>query len=143
MILDGVFCMSYLMRINWTAQQRCEIWDRWQRGESMSSIGRLFGRDSSSVFAVLSPSGGIRPKPRKRSERSLSLLERETISRGIGSIDTDMAQSSQRQKSPVSRGLFCFLNVSGHGWDTISRCRFLPRLAVSDRKIFEKSSISY
>ena len=26
------------------------MWDRWQRGESLSSIGRLFGRESSSVL---------------------------------------------------------------------------------------------
>ena len=38
----------------------------------MSSIGRRFDRQSSSIFSVLSPSGGIRPSERKRSERSLS-----------------------------------------------------------------------
>ena len=47
------------------AKQRAEIWDRWQRGGSMSSIGRGFERDSSSIFSVLSPSGGIRPADRK------------------------------------------------------------------------------
>ena len=44
-----------------SAVQRVEIWDRWQRGESMSSIGRAFDRQSSSVFSVISPTGGIRP----------------------------------------------------------------------------------
>ena len=48
-------------RIYCTAAQRAEIWDRWQRGESMSSIGRRFDRESSSIFSLLSPSGGIRP----------------------------------------------------------------------------------
>ena len=34
--------MSYRLRINFTAEQKNEIWDRWQRCESMSSIGRGF-----------------------------------------------------------------------------------------------------
>ena len=59
--------MVYRTRINYTPAQRAEMWDRWQRGESMSSIGRVFNRESSSVFSVLSSTGGIRPTPRKLS----------------------------------------------------------------------------
>jgi hypothetical protein len=36
--------MKYRRRIYYSAAQRAEIWDRWQRGESMSSIGRTFQR---------------------------------------------------------------------------------------------------
>jgi hypothetical protein len=32
--------MGYRGRIYFTEKQKAEIWDRWQRGESMSSIGR-------------------------------------------------------------------------------------------------------
>jgi transposase, IS30 family len=32
--------MTYRTRIKYTATQRAEIWDRWQRGESLNSIGR-------------------------------------------------------------------------------------------------------
>ncbi|MGA1850881.1 hypothetical protein [Sphingobium yanoikuyae] len=74
--------MKQRRRIYYTASQRAEIWDRWQRGESMSSIGRRFDRASSSVFSVISPTGGIRPADRKRGSRALSLAEREEISRG-------------------------------------------------------------
>lgn len=63
--------MKYRRRIYYSAVQRAEIWDRWQRGESMSSIGRAFDRQSSSVFSVISPTGGIRPPNRKRDARSL------------------------------------------------------------------------
>ena len=28
--------MAYRTRINYTAQQKSEMWDRWQRGESLS-----------------------------------------------------------------------------------------------------------
>jgi len=40
--------MKHRTRIYFSAEQRADIWDRWQRGESMSSIGRLFERESSS-----------------------------------------------------------------------------------------------
>ena len=62
--------MKQRQRIYYSAAQRAEIWDRWQRGESMSSIGRLFDWQSSSIFSVLSPSGGIRPAERGRSGRA-------------------------------------------------------------------------
>ena len=37
--------MARRSRIYFTDKQKADIWDRWQRGESMSSIGRLFERD--------------------------------------------------------------------------------------------------
>ncbi len=75
--------MKYRRRIYYSEVQRAEIWDRWQRGESMSSIGRMFERESSSVFSVISPTGGIRPPDRKRGALALSLVDREEISRGL------------------------------------------------------------
>ena len=75
--------MVYRTRIKYTAAQKADIWDRWQRGESLNSIGRLFDRPSSSVFNMLAPTGGIRPPPRRRSRLALTLAEREEISRGI------------------------------------------------------------
>ena len=63
--------MKQRRRIYYSAAQRAEIWDRWKAGESMSSIGRRFDRESSSVFSVLSPTGGIRPPDRKRADGAL------------------------------------------------------------------------
>src|ERR1700730_11745698 len=37
---DGVWTMKQRRRIYYSSAQRSEIWDRWQAGESMSSIGR-------------------------------------------------------------------------------------------------------
>src|SRR5262249_57364443 len=90
--------MKQRRRIYYSAVQRSEIWDRWQAGESMRSIGRRFDRESSSVFAVLSPTGGIRPPDRRRSPRALSLNEREEISRGLG-----MGQSLRRIAGRLGR----------------------------------------
>jgi hypothetical protein len=72
--------MGYRGRIYFTEKQKAEIWDRWQRGESMSSIGRMFDRNSSSIYPLLSRTGGIRPPERKRSRLALRLSEREEIS---------------------------------------------------------------
>lgn len=97
--------MKQRRRIYYSAAQRAEIWDRWQAGESMSSIGRGFDRESSSVFSVLSPTGGIRPAERRRSPRALSLVEREEISRslGVGLSLRRIARQLGRAPSTISR----------------------------------------
>ena len=42
-----------------TAAEKSELWDRWQRGESLKAIGRAFGKPSSSIYFQVSPHGGI------------------------------------------------------------------------------------
>ena len=97
--------MTRRRRIYFTSEQKSAIWDRWQRGESMSSIGRSFERDSSSIYPLLSRTGGIRPPIRKRSSLALTLSEREEISRGIMAERSirSMALSLGRSPSTVSR----------------------------------------
>jgi hypothetical protein len=75
--------MKQRRRIYYSAAQRSEIWDRCHAGEPRSSIGRRFDRESSSVFLVISPAGGIRPRDRHRTRRALSFSEREEISRWL------------------------------------------------------------
>ncbi len=60
-----------------SVSEKAEVWDRWQRGESLKAIGRAFGKPSSSIYFQLAPHGGIRPAPRWRSRLALSLSERE------------------------------------------------------------------
>lgn len=92
-------------RIYFTSEQKAEIWERWRRGESMSSIGRGFDRNSSSIYPLLSRTGGIRPPERTRSRLALSLVEREEISRGLkgGLSMRDIARRLQRSPSTISR----------------------------------------
>ncbi len=92
--------MVYRRRIYYSAAQRSEIWDCWQRGESMSSIGRRFDRHSSSIFSVISPTGGIRPAERKRGRLALSLSEREEISRGLSVKRSLRAIARQLGRAP-------------------------------------------
>jgi hypothetical protein len=75
--------MKYRCRVFFTDKQKSEIWDRWQRGESMSSIGRGFDRGSSSIYSLLARTGGIRPPERIRSRLAMTLTDREEISRGL------------------------------------------------------------
>jgi len=99
--------MVYRTRIYYSAEQKTEMWDRWQRGEFLKAIGRVFDRPSSSIFGQLSPTGGIRPPPRKRSRLALTLPEREEISRGIvsGLSLRTIAEQLGRSPSTVSREL--------------------------------------
>ncbi len=64
--------MSYPTRIYYTEADKAQMWDRWQKGASLNAIARYFGRSHSSVQGILARSGGIRPLPRKRSQRCLS-----------------------------------------------------------------------
>ncbi len=92
-------------RVGFTAAQKTELWDRWQKGEGLKSIGRAFGKSSSSIYSHLSPYGGIRPPPRRRSRRTLALSEREEISRGLVAEQSfrSIAASLGRSPSTVSR----------------------------------------
>ena len=97
--------MKYRQRTFYTDKQKSEMWDRWQRGESLSSIGRRFNRASSSIFPLLARTGGIRPAARTRSRTALSLIEREEISRGlIANLSLrSIARSLKRSASTISR----------------------------------------
>jgi len=92
--------MVYRTRINYTHAQKAEIWDRWKRGESMSSIGRAFEREYSSMFGLFSPTGGIRPLPRKRSRLALTLSEREEVLREIACQLSLRTIATQLRRSP-------------------------------------------
>ena len=87
------------------AAGKTELWDRWQRGESLKAIGRAFGKPSSSIYCQLAPHGGIRPARRRRSRLALTLVEREEISRGIAAAETarSMARKLGRSPSTVAR----------------------------------------
>ena len=73
----------YRQRRWFTATEFVEVWDRWQRGESTQAIGRVLGREGSTIHGQLAACGGIRPRVRCRLVRVLTFAERENISRGI------------------------------------------------------------
>jgi len=97
--------MKQRRRIYYTETDKSLMWDRWQKGESLHSIARLFGRHHSAIQGILSRTGGIRPPQRRRSHRALTLAEREEISRGViaGQSFHSIAASLGRAPSTVSR----------------------------------------
>jgi IS30 family transposase len=98
-------------RIGLSPQQHRELWDRWKAGESLSDIGRALGRVRSRIHKWLASRGGIAPPARRRSARSISIAEREAISRGlsIGQSIRRIAADLGRTPSTVSR------EVTRHG----------------------------
>jgi IS30 family transposase len=99
--------MKYRTRIYYTEADKALMWDRWQRGESLRSIARHFGRNHPSIQGILSRTGGLRPPRRRRSRWALTQAEREEISRRIvaGESLRRIATSLGRAASTVSREL--------------------------------------
>jgi IS30 family transposase len=109
--------MTQGKRVEVSAVQRADIWRRWRAGESLHGIGRAYGRTSSSIHLLLSHHGGIVPAVRRRSPRTLTLNEREEISRGIASgwSIREIAAGLCRAASTVSR------EVARHGGRSVYR----------------------
>ena len=112
-----------------STEQRIDMWRRWKAGESLHDIGRAFGKGHGSIRLLLTQRGGIVPAARRRSPRTLTLAEREDISRGIasGSSIREIASGLQRPVSTVSR------EVSRHGG------RPLYRANAADHQAWESA----
>lgn len=97
--------MKYRPRIYYTETDKSLMWDRWQKGESLNLIARLFDRHHSAIQGILARTGGIRPPKRRRARLALSLAEREEISRGVvaGQSLRSIAVSLGRAPSTLSR----------------------------------------
>ena len=116
-------------RRGFSALEKVELWDRWQRGESLKAIGRAFGKPSPSIYFQLAPHGGIRPAPRRRSRLALTLPEREEISRGLAADQScrSLAKVLGRVPSTVSREV-----RRNGGYDRY-------RAALADEAVFVRS----
>ena len=81
------------------------MWNRWRAGIPMREIARALKLDHGSIRGPLLQSGGIRPAARRRSSISLTLSEREAISRGLMAGDSARAISQRLRRAPstVSR----------------------------------------
>ena len=97
--------MKYGPRIYYTETDKELMWDRWRKGDSLHAVARLFDRSHGSIAGVLSRTGGIRPPKRTRSRLTLTLSEREEISRGVvaGLSIRSIATSLGRATSTASR----------------------------------------
>jgi IS30 family transposase len=106
-----------------------EIWERLRAGYAAKPTARALGWSTSGVRGYLVRCGGIRPVPRRRSPRRLSLADREEISRGLaaGLSLRAIAAGLGRAPSTVSR------EVASHG----GRGRY--RAAPADRQAWARA----
>ena len=97
--------MVRVRRPRMSASEKAELWKRWKRGESLSDIGRALGRIPGAVHHVVSARGGVPPPFRIRARRSLTLAEREEISRGLARSCSlrQIGSSLGRAPSTISR----------------------------------------
>ena len=102
-VKDGA--MSQQKRSRFSPTQITDVWGRWKSGQTQHAIGRVYGKPHTSIRHLLLPRGGIAPAARRRSRLSLTLAEREDISRGIASglSIREMAGRLGRATSTVSR----------------------------------------
>src|SRR6202521_3521590 len=103
--------MNHARRWKLSSAQRAAMWGRWKAGQSLNEIGRALSKDHVVIQFLLARHGGIAPAARHRSQRVLTLAEREDISRGIasGCSMRVIAQRLSRAFSTVSR------EVARHG----------------------------
>jgi transposase, IS30 family len=63
--------------------KKAVIWREWKNGVPMITIARAIKKPPATVYSYLQYHGGIQPGQRKRAPQSLSLEDREEISRGL------------------------------------------------------------
>jgi IS30 family transposase len=87
------------------ANERTELWQRWRAGQTLSDIARALCKPPGSVFGYVEARGGNTPTVRKRAPRSLTLAEREEISRGLGRDESlqGIAARLNRAVSTIAR----------------------------------------
>jgi IS30 family transposase len=97
--------MGRLKRTGLSAEQKKEVRHRWRQGQTLSEIGKVFGKHTGSIHGVVSLRGGISPVSRIRSARALTDGEREEISRGLmASLSMrEIARRLNRSCSTISR----------------------------------------
>ena len=97
--------MKQRPRIYYSDSQKALMWERWKQGATLHQIAGLFDRMHSSVHRILAERGGIRPAARRRSNRVLTLAEREEISRAVvaGESIRTIADRLERAPSTICR----------------------------------------
>ncbi len=97
--------MAKLGRPGMSDELRRKLWRMWASGSSISAIARAIGHPPGSIFTVVRQTGGYVPPPRRRRAGTLTLQDREEISRGLARGDSmrEIARRLGRSASTVSR----------------------------------------
>jgi len=82
-----------------------QLWDLWKTGSSAVAISEQLAVAVATVYDIVHRRGGIAPPERTRALRTLTLAEREEISRGLGGGESvrSLARRLGRAPSTISR----------------------------------------
>ena len=107
------------------------VWQQYRAGATCAMISRTIGKHVSTIYSVVSSNGGITPPRRRRDTRSLTAMERETISRGVSAGESvrAMARDLGRAPSTISREIarnggrryYRALNAETQAWQRARR----------------------
>lgn len=88
-----------------TQDEKDLIFNLWKKGTGFSDIAKILEAAPGSVFTVLRESGGIKPSPRTRNTRHLTLAEREEIRVALSAKMSlrAIARMLNRSPSTISR----------------------------------------
>ena len=97
--------MARMGRPGLSDAQKQDVWQQWKRGRSLTDIAIGFGKAPASIYGILLANGGFVPPLRSRSDRALTLADREEISRGLASGQSlrQIARRLERPPSTISR----------------------------------------
>jgi IS30 family transposase len=90
------------------------MWARWKAGDTFDAMGQAFGCSLFTIYDLIRRSGGVPPRPRRRSPRVLSTQEREETSRALAARESlrAVARRLGRAPSTISR------EIRRHGGST-------------------------
>lgn len=114
-----------------TSDEEAQLWARRKAGENFGAISRGLGKPSGTIHRWVKSRGGVAPGLRTRAARSLSLAEREEISRGVSAERSlrQIAAALGRAPSTVSREIkrhggrsgYRALYADGRAWQRAQR----------------------
>ena len=142
-------------RLRMSSAERQEMWNRWVHGERISEIASTMGRAMPSIQTWIGEAGGFPPRVHRRSDRALTLHEREEISRGlsIGESIRSIARRLSRSPSTISREIkrnkgaryYRAATADAATWDRAKRpqtCVLQERPALA-RKVAQKLKLRW
>jgi len=93
------------MKRVFTALEKEFIFDSWKMGVGFSEIAKIMDSKPGTIFTALRDTGGIKPRPRTRSSRHLTMAEREEIRVSLSAKlgIREIARLLNRSPSTISR----------------------------------------
>jgi len=89
------------------------LWRMWASGQSFSEIARATGHPLGSIFTVVRQTGGYVPPSRQRRAGTLTLIEREEISRSLGRLASTVCREVNCNRG---RRKYRAVDADHHAW---------------------------